>query len=103
MATPDVEDIFVQYQFRFDTVQGPFSDAINYTQAQFAGVTIAQRRAAATARRDAWLALVVAPPPAVTKKTLRAERQGLKQRVSALAQRDVAIETALDDPNTPEG
>lgn len=99
----DTETNIRQFRFTFDTAFGVFSDAINYTEAEWQASTVAERRQAARARRDAWLARMTTPTARPTRKELRAEKHSMLQEDIDRAARRAAIEAAIDDAGTPDG
>lgn len=99
----DTETNIRQYRFTFDTVHGVFSDAINYTEAEWSASTLSQRRQAARARRDAWVAMMDGlKAPVVTKRALRAERIAIRQQQAADAARLAEVEALIEDASVPE-
>jgi hypothetical protein len=62
LAFANSQAIFVQLRFSVDTPQGTFTDAIYYTQAEYAASTPAQRNAEMAARVQAWRQAILNPP-----------------------------------------
>lgn len=99
MAVPNKEEIVVQYRFTYNTPQGTFVDAINYTQTEFAASTQTSRRAAATVRVQAWLATTHKEAPRPTKRSLR---QAYLATVEDMQNQMTTLATALTDPTLAE-
>ena len=79
LAYADSQQVYIQLRFSVDTPQGTFSDALYYTQAEFAASTPAQRNAAMAARVQAWRQAILNPP--VEPAPDRAE---LQRRISEI-------------------
>ncbi len=83
------EKVLVQVRFREDTAFGEYSDALYYTQAEYAVMKEKEITAAKQERVSKWVASMQNPGTEVepTKEELEAEKAELQERVDDLETR----------------
>lgn len=101
MASLNDPDVRILVLIRKDTNFGQFHDALRFTLDEYQGLTNAQVKNMATARKDAWVQAVKDArdkPRRVTKAEKIASRQSQAEQLAAL---DADIAETPDDPVVP--
>lgn len=80
------EQVFIQVRFKESTVVGEYSDALYFTQAEYASKQQSEIDSLKQARTTNWVNVVKNPPPFVepTKAELQAQKAELQKQIAEL-------------------